>query len=53
MLQMIEMDVFKDLNGMGLNGEPTDDLLEDKLPPQPTPSVWSTTFGCCCGQKVC
>ncbi|XP_067928235.1 G protein-coupled receptor kinase 6-like [Watersipora subatra] len=49
--EMIEMDVFKDMNCIGLNGEPSDDLREDKLPPQPTPSVWSNIFGSCCGPK--
>ena len=49
---MIEMDVFKDLNEEGLHGTPSDDLLEDRPPPQPDPSFWSQVFGPCCGAAV-
>lgn len=46
------MDVFKDLNGVGLYGPVTDDLIEDRLPPPPEHSVCWNLFGPCCGKEV-
>ena len=44
---MIEKEVFSELNVFGEGGALSADLVEDKPPPEPTPSVWSQVFGCC------
>ncbi|XP_071947210.1 G protein-coupled receptor kinase 5-like [Antedon mediterranea] len=42
--EMVETEVFKELNIFGVNNTPTPDLLLDQPPPQPRPGFFSRIF---------
>lgn len=49
---MIEKEVFKELNKIGLEGTISDDLIEDKIPVPQELSAFEKLCGACCGLQV-